>query len=77
MFRKLMLAVALVVSCGSAAFAVDTPITVPTLGIDWTASVMAITTALGGIVVGALTLWAGIKLVQAAKRFIGGAVGGR
>ena len=77
MFRRLMLALALVVSCGSLAMAEGTAITVPTLGIDWAASVTAITTALGGIVVGALTLWAGIKLVQAAKRFIGGAVGGR
>lgn len=77
MFRRFCLAVALVVSASSFAMAEGTALTVPTLGISWGDSISNITTALGGIVVGALTLWAGIKIVQAAKRFIGGAVGGR
>lgn len=77
MFRKLCLAVALVVSGCSCAFAVDAGVTPSMLGIDWALSFTNITTSLGAVVVGALTLWAGIKIVQAAKRFIGGAVGGR
>ena len=60
-----------------AAFATDTPLVVPTLGVDWAGSVTAFTTAITTIVLACLGLWAGLKLVCVAKRFIGGAVMGR
>ena len=78
-FKSLFaLAVAVAVSAfATCAYAVDTPITVPTLGIDWSGTVTGLSTAIGTVIVASLGLWAGIKLVRAAKRFVGGAVSGR
>lgn len=77
-FYAALCSMALVVgSLVSPVFAEDQSLVVPTLGIDWGATVTSLTTSVATIVVAALGLWAGFKLVMAAKRFIGSAVTGR
>jgi hypothetical protein len=47
------------------------------LGIDWAGTVTALTTLIAAVIVASLGLWAAIKVVRAAKRWVGGAVSGR
>ena len=80
MFRKSLLCCAMLAALfavASPVFAEDVALTIPTLGIDWAATVTSLITLVGGVLVGALGLWAGIRVVYMAKRFIGGAVMGR
>lgn len=77
LFAVLSLVMLLGLSFTTPCFAQDVPITVPTLGIDWDATITALIATVGGLIIGCLGLWAGIKVVYVAKRFIGGAVMGR
>ena len=73
--RLYVLACALL--CSASCFAADAAIDVPTLGIDWQASVTAIITVVGGVILSCLGLWGGFKVVRAGMRWLGTALAGR
>jgi len=77
MLRRFCLALSCVAALAGPVFATDTPVTVPSLGIDWSGTVTTLTTTVGTVIVAALGLWAAIIIVRVAKRFIGQSLGGR
>jgi len=78
MFGKIFsVCVALCLCVGTSVFAEDAALTIPSLGIDWADTVTALGTTVGTILMAALGLWAAIKLVVAAKAFIGSSIRGR
>jgi hypothetical protein len=73
----LMVCGALLVAGACFAEGEGTAVVVSPMGIDWVTTIGNLVTALGSLIVAALGLWAGIKLVYVARRFISGCISGR